>query len=199
MRYFEWQEGYAAFSVSESQVDRVREYVLHQEEHHRTMTVQSRSTWDCFGSTRSRSTNVTFSRRSTLGKTTVIATSHACRPFQGLIGRFVALPSRGSRPWLQPVVPPGLAACRTLPAAFPFSEAGTRRAWPDDCADPQDRARNTRLARPSRLMCTASSPGSRVAGVTQMLRWIEPGAFPDGFAGRGSGTLECRRTPTPRD
>jgi REP element-mobilizing transposase RayT len=35
--YFEWQEGYAAFSVSESQVDRVRDYVLHQEEHHRTM------------------------------------------------------------------------------------------------------------------------------------------------------------------
>jgi len=33
--YFEWQAGYAAFSVSESQVDRVREYVQHQEEHHR--------------------------------------------------------------------------------------------------------------------------------------------------------------------
>ena len=37
VRYFEWQEGYAAFSVSESQVDRVRDYVLCQEEHHRTM------------------------------------------------------------------------------------------------------------------------------------------------------------------
>jgi len=34
--YFEWQAGYAAFSVSESQVERVRNYLRHQEEHHRT-------------------------------------------------------------------------------------------------------------------------------------------------------------------
>jgi len=35
---FEWQVGYAAFSVSESQVDSVREYIQRQEEHHRTRT-----------------------------------------------------------------------------------------------------------------------------------------------------------------
>ena len=32
---FEWQPGYAAFSVSESQFERVRDYILNQEEHHR--------------------------------------------------------------------------------------------------------------------------------------------------------------------
>jgi REP element-mobilizing transposase RayT len=32
---FEWQTGYAAFSVSESQVPRVRGYIQTQEEHHR--------------------------------------------------------------------------------------------------------------------------------------------------------------------
>jgi putative transposase len=32
---FSWQEGYSIFSVSQSQSDVVREYVLHQEEHHR--------------------------------------------------------------------------------------------------------------------------------------------------------------------
>jgi REP element-mobilizing transposase RayT len=36
VRYFEWQAGYAAFSVSESQVDRVRDYVRSQIAHHRT-------------------------------------------------------------------------------------------------------------------------------------------------------------------
>jgi hypothetical protein len=35
--FFEWQAGYAAFSVSESQVDRVRDYIHHQSEHHRAM------------------------------------------------------------------------------------------------------------------------------------------------------------------
>ena len=35
VRYFEWQAGYAAFSVSESQTDRVRGYIQTQEEHHR--------------------------------------------------------------------------------------------------------------------------------------------------------------------
>ena len=34
---FEWQSGYAAFSVSESQFDRVRTYIGNQEEHHRKM------------------------------------------------------------------------------------------------------------------------------------------------------------------
>ena len=32
---FEWQKGYAALSVSPSQVGSVRTYVLNQEEHHR--------------------------------------------------------------------------------------------------------------------------------------------------------------------
>ena len=32
---FAWQEGYGAFTVSESQVPQVREYIRHQERHHR--------------------------------------------------------------------------------------------------------------------------------------------------------------------
>jgi putative transposase len=35
---FAWQRGYGAFSVSESQVARVRSYIERQEEHHRHMT-----------------------------------------------------------------------------------------------------------------------------------------------------------------
>lgn len=34
-RLFAWQEGYSIFSVSASQLDVMREYVLNQEEHHR--------------------------------------------------------------------------------------------------------------------------------------------------------------------
>ncbi len=37
---FFWQAGYGAFSVSQSNVDRVRRYIENQEEHHRTMTFQ---------------------------------------------------------------------------------------------------------------------------------------------------------------
>ena len=37
---FEWQPGYAAFSVSESQYPRVRDYILNQEEHHRKKSFQ---------------------------------------------------------------------------------------------------------------------------------------------------------------
>ena len=37
---FAWQEGYAAFTVSKSGVDAVREYVRNQEEHHRKRTFQ---------------------------------------------------------------------------------------------------------------------------------------------------------------
>jgi REP element-mobilizing transposase RayT len=40
MRKFGWQEGYAAFSVSESQVPAVREYIRNQEKHHRKHTYQ---------------------------------------------------------------------------------------------------------------------------------------------------------------
>ena len=37
---FGWQMGYAAFSVSESNVPRVREYIRRQKEHHRRMTYE---------------------------------------------------------------------------------------------------------------------------------------------------------------
>jgi REP element-mobilizing transposase RayT len=35
---FAWQEGYAAFTVSPSATEKVRNYVLHQEEHHQRKT-----------------------------------------------------------------------------------------------------------------------------------------------------------------
>jgi REP element-mobilizing transposase RayT len=35
---FAWQEGYGAFTVSESQVSKVRNYIEKQEEHHRTVS-----------------------------------------------------------------------------------------------------------------------------------------------------------------
>ena len=37
---FYWQGGYAAFSVSQSNADQVKEYILNQEKHHRTSTFQ---------------------------------------------------------------------------------------------------------------------------------------------------------------
>ena len=40
-RMFQWQKGYGAFSVSPSNVERVRTYVLMQEEHHRRITFQA--------------------------------------------------------------------------------------------------------------------------------------------------------------
>ena len=36
VRSFAWQEGYGAFTVSASQLENVRAYIQHQEEHHRT-------------------------------------------------------------------------------------------------------------------------------------------------------------------
>jgi len=38
MAAFAWQDGYGAFSVSESQLDPVRDYIRRQPEHHRTVT-----------------------------------------------------------------------------------------------------------------------------------------------------------------
>jgi REP element-mobilizing transposase RayT len=35
LRQFAWQEGYSIFSVSQSQVEKVRSYIQRQEEHHR--------------------------------------------------------------------------------------------------------------------------------------------------------------------
>lgn len=37
---FEWQRGYADFSVSQSSLEQVKEYIARQEEHHRKMTFQ---------------------------------------------------------------------------------------------------------------------------------------------------------------
>jgi hypothetical protein len=37
---FFWQSGYGAFSVSQSNVERVREYVATQEDHHRKVSFQ---------------------------------------------------------------------------------------------------------------------------------------------------------------
>lgn len=37
---FEWQKGYGAFTVSYSQIDVVRRYIQHQEEHHRTVSFE---------------------------------------------------------------------------------------------------------------------------------------------------------------
>jgi REP element-mobilizing transposase RayT len=36
--YFDWQDGYAAFSVSESLVPTVRKYIRNQEEHHKKVS-----------------------------------------------------------------------------------------------------------------------------------------------------------------
>ncbi len=37
---FAWQEGYGAFTVSASNIESVRNYVLNQEQHHRVKTFQ---------------------------------------------------------------------------------------------------------------------------------------------------------------
>ena len=40
LKKFYWQEGYGAFSVSQSHVERVEKYILNQEDHHRRKTFQ---------------------------------------------------------------------------------------------------------------------------------------------------------------
>jgi REP element-mobilizing transposase RayT len=40
LRDFHWQNGYGAFSVSQSNVDEVRRYIENQDEHHRKRTFQ---------------------------------------------------------------------------------------------------------------------------------------------------------------
>jgi putative transposase len=37
---FAWQEGYGAFTVSQSQLEAVKKYITNQEEHHRKRTFQ---------------------------------------------------------------------------------------------------------------------------------------------------------------
>ncbi len=39
-RDFAWQAGYGAFSVSSSQLEKVKQYIANQEEHHRTRSFQ---------------------------------------------------------------------------------------------------------------------------------------------------------------
>ncbi len=39
-RWFSWQTGYAAFSVSQSKLGEVKAYIANQEEHHRRLTFQ---------------------------------------------------------------------------------------------------------------------------------------------------------------
>jgi putative transposase len=41
---FDWQEGYGAFSYSHSQIDEVGQYVLNQEERHKTLTFREEYT-----------------------------------------------------------------------------------------------------------------------------------------------------------
>jgi hypothetical protein len=38
--HFEWQRGYGAFTVSQSQVPAVRGYIQQQEEHHKKQTLK---------------------------------------------------------------------------------------------------------------------------------------------------------------
>ncbi len=40
LRDFQWQNGYGAFSVSVSNIERVKRYIARQEEHHRRMSYQ---------------------------------------------------------------------------------------------------------------------------------------------------------------
>ena len=40
VRKFQWQEGYAALTVSPSQVDKVKQYIANQVEHHRKKTFE---------------------------------------------------------------------------------------------------------------------------------------------------------------
>jgi REP element-mobilizing transposase RayT len=40
LRSFSWQVGYGAFAVSKSEVSKVYDYILHQEEHHRRIPFQ---------------------------------------------------------------------------------------------------------------------------------------------------------------
>lgn len=37
LKIFSWQEGYGAFSVSTSQIEKTKRYILNQEEHHKKM------------------------------------------------------------------------------------------------------------------------------------------------------------------
>jgi len=38
LKHFSWQRGYGAFTVSQSNVEEVRLYIAHQEEHHKRIS-----------------------------------------------------------------------------------------------------------------------------------------------------------------
>jgi REP element-mobilizing transposase RayT len=40
LNIFSWQEGYGAFTVSVSQIDRIKNYIHNQEEHHKKMSFE---------------------------------------------------------------------------------------------------------------------------------------------------------------
>lgn len=40
LKIFSWQEGYGAFSVSMSQVDKIKNYIANQEEHHKKISFE---------------------------------------------------------------------------------------------------------------------------------------------------------------
>ncbi len=49
--HFNWQNGFGAFSVSQSQIETVRKYILNQEEHHHKMSFKDeyRKFLDAYG------------------------------------------------------------------------------------------------------------------------------------------------------
>jgi REP element-mobilizing transposase RayT len=42
---FQWQQGYGAFSISTSQISRVKTYINNQQEHHRKIDFQEEFLW----------------------------------------------------------------------------------------------------------------------------------------------------------
>ncbi len=40
LKLFVWQEGYAAFTVSTSQIDMIKQYIANQEQHHKKINFQ---------------------------------------------------------------------------------------------------------------------------------------------------------------
>ena len=84
---FYWQNGYAAFSVSQSNVEEVHQYIERQEEHHRKMTFQDELR-ACLGGTKSRMMNATCGTD--------------CRASRAPIGRGCVTPARQGRRCMAP-------------------------------------------------------------------------------------------------
>jgi REP element-mobilizing transposase RayT len=61
LRDFYWQSGYGAFSVSQSNVEQVKEYIANQEEHHRKVSFHFKMRCGrCCDGTKSSSTSVSY-------------------------------------------------------------------------------------------------------------------------------------------